>query len=520
MQVDALSAALSMTYSDKETLASRWFILCAVLCQGVAWSSVGYVTSTLPTSIGPFTFRVFWGVEFENRQSVPKAFWLYLSLRVLNELHNSWLALSWTALFNEAEHDCRAEIEHRMDETDPTSGRHQVDQNSNISVLILHELYVSRPATVFTKCIPQMMFSIVPLVAIEMLVAQCQNVKGTREWGQRAAVIPPALGIMHWVYVQGKHIYQTKRHVLTIKKFRIFNGFHKVDQFRTDPHLKETSEDFLKSFIPNIAANVETTNYMDTNRSMDRIHDSIKKAIKISNDMLRLSIRIGDLAGARAAIHGGAPLNSRVARNMSYVAPLSQAIEAGRYEIVEALRAPLRGDSGSEPVYSTPMVLAAKLGLENLSERADITRKDYNSWMSRIIMNGRTPLSEPEIKILMMFSTHHLATPELQHPLQYALLAVKKARTLEIIALGEDVTQSINLGLGGKTVLDTLERIKLKTIKSLWTSNDIAEVERLLRAHGAKTSREVLLEKMRRQSPATVRRRRGVNLQPFEIEEG
>jgi hypothetical protein len=520
MQVDALSAALSMTYSDKETLASRWFILCAVLCQCVAWSSVGYVTSTLPTSIGPFTFRVFWGVEFENRQSVPKAFWLYFSLRVLDELHNSWLALSWTALFNEAEHDCRAEIEHRMDEADPTSGRHQVDQNSNISVLILHELYVSRPATVFTKCIPQMMFSIVPLVAIEMLIAQCENVKGTREWGQRAAVIPPALGIMHWVYVQGKHIYQTKRHFLTIEKYNgIVDGFHKVDQFRTDPHLKQTSEDFLKSFLP-ITANVETANYMDTNRSMDRIHDSIKKAIILSDEMLRLSIRIGDLAGARAAIHGGAPLNSQVARNRSYVTPLSQAIEAGRFEIVEALRAPLRGDSGSEPVYSTPMVLAAKLGLENLSERADITVRDYVDWMNEKMLRGQEPFLELDMKILMMFSTHFLATTGLHHPLTYALLGDNKARILETIAQSEDVTRCINLDKGGRTVLDTLERIKLGERWSAWTSNDIAEVERLLRAHGAKTSKEIILEKMGRQSPATVRRRRGVNLQPFEIEEG
>jgi hypothetical protein len=207
MQLDALSAALSMTFSDKQTLAARWFIGLSVVCQCAAFSAIGYVMSTLPATMGfgdLSAFRFYWGTKFEHSHQVPKSFWLYFAYRVSNELHNSWLALSWTVFFDLSEHDKNKEITERWKEQETTSDILVDDHNAQISQLILHDFYTSQPGTVFTNCIALIGFSITPFIAIETLIGQCENVTGTREWGQRAAIIPPVIGTLRWLYFQKK----------------------------------------------------------------------------------------------------------------------------------------------------------------------------------------------------------------------------------------------------------------------------------------------------------------------------
>jgi hypothetical protein len=475
MQIDALTAAVSTTFSDKEALASRWFICCAVCCQWAALSMIGFVASTLSSSAGAFHYRFFWGTEFDNTHSIPSTFWLYFALRVLIELHNSWLALSWTRFFNKAEHDRKDEILDRLNRFE-RDGNQMEDLNADVSALILHMYYTSRHGTVFTSCTPQLIFSITPLLGLEVLATQCENVKGTSEWGQRAALIPPIVGILHWCYRQAENFYKTQW------KFPVSKSIRRVteaDELRADPLMKRLFQSLLRSFIDNDDNGV------------------IRRVMGLSEEMLISSIKGGDLVRAREAIHSGAPLQVKpLDLSKPYISPLFMAAESpANADIFSALLAPMRGDSGSEPIYATPMVLAAKLNMKGLTESATLESNRHIALLNTVNFWTEGVCSDDQIRILLLLESDSRTANFLSSALYESLKQSKPTKFKQILSQGGPVIVRINKLCPSGTVLDGVQRNRSGPP---WPQSDVDDVVRLLRENGAKTEKELILDLMQR----------------------
>jgi hypothetical protein len=196
--------------------------------------------------------------------------------------------------------------------------------------------------------------SITPFIAIETLIAQCKNVTGAREWGQKAAIISPAVGTLHWLYIQFKHIRGKRGRGIQVSK--IIKALRQADQLRADPQLKQIFEGLFNTFK------------VDHKDALERVISLSKKALARS-----LSDPTNGPIPVMQAIKGGAPLTSK---DPDYY-PLCMAVNNGDLETVKALLAPRRLDLGNEPMYSTPMVLAATTPcrFEDLKECADVNEE-------------------------------------------------------------------------------------------------------------------------------------------------
>jgi hypothetical protein len=253
MQMDGLAAALSMTYSDKETLSSRWFIYLSQIVKLSTLLAIGFVMSTLPRKRGQKTIEVTWGARFDFYNQVPSALLIYGTLRLLVEIHSSWQALSWTRTINDLEHqnchtmtdriarvlhvpsdsgtrsrtDSRASILERQAPMGATSASEDEEiQELPTAIIVrraatlgglyrngatalteldLHEIYRSWPGTVFSTFVEQFAFSASALLSAEIVVAQI-TVKDALSWGQTAAMFTCSAGILHWLYVQARNL--------------------------------------------------------------------------------------------------------------------------------------------------------------------------------------------------------------------------------------------------------------------------------------------------------------------------
>lgn len=242
--MDGLAAALSMTYSEKETLSSRWFVYLSQLMKLFTLIAIGFVIITLPRAEAQGTVDAIWGARFDFYNQVPASMWIYGVLRLLVEFHSSWQALSWTNMMNDLEHQgCHTlnfhaggvpdEVDHRLrtdsrtsilrqqaptgtgtdipvDESDveaifPEHDSHHAVQDTSLTEVNLHMIYQSWPGTVFSTFLEQFAFSISALLSAEIVVAQ-SNVKDALSWGQTAAIFTCAAGVLHWLYVQGKNV--------------------------------------------------------------------------------------------------------------------------------------------------------------------------------------------------------------------------------------------------------------------------------------------------------------------------
>jgi hypothetical protein len=251
MQMDGLAAALSMTFSEKDTLSSRWFVYLSQLIKLLTLVAVGFILVTLPHAETHETVHVIWGTRFDFSNKIPMSVLLYGALRILVEAHSSWQSLSWTMIFNELEHqNCRTltdRVEHtisslegadHLSRTDSrasiiqhqapidtetsldeaggefTSSSHNPDYQSTVQEqhlvqVDLHKIYDAWPGTVFSTFLEQFDFSISALLSAEIVVAQ-STVRNALSWGQTATMFTCAAGVLHWLYVQSRNIRKSR----------------------------------------------------------------------------------------------------------------------------------------------------------------------------------------------------------------------------------------------------------------------------------------------------------------------
>jgi hypothetical protein len=136
----------------------------------------------------------------------------------------------------------------------------------------------------------------------------------------------------------------------------ISNALRQADQLRADPQLKRIFEKLFTTFK------------IDHKDELDKVIYLSKKALART-----LSDPTHGPIPAVKAIKGGAPLTS----NDPDYYPLYMAVQNGDLETVKAMLAPRRLDLGNEPMYSTPMVLAATrpFRFEDLTEHADVNEE-------------------------------------------------------------------------------------------------------------------------------------------------
>lgn len=133
MQMDGLAAALSMTYSEKETLSSRWFIYLSQVIKLYTFVAIAFVIFTLPRAEARGNIQVIWGAQFDFSNQVPASVWFYGALRLLVEIHSSWQSLSWTRIINELEHQsCNTLTDHTPSRADETARRSRTDSRASI----------------------------------------------------------------------------------------------------------------------------------------------------------------------------------------------------------------------------------------------------------------------------------------------------------------------------------------------------------------------------------------------------
>jgi ankyrin repeat protein len=182
MCVDGLCATITMTLSDKTTLASRWFVYLASMFQILAmiliFATLG-LWNDAATRTDCCTTVVWWGVVSSCRE-LPRTTICYFLARTITLLHGTYLALIQTSDFDEAKklHDLR-------------SARGSSDSRSGFERL---------PAPAFSAYWNSLPGMVLAWAGLEkhLRVADSGSIS---DWGQSAALITAIAGILHWGFV-------------------------------------------------------------------------------------------------------------------------------------------------------------------------------------------------------------------------------------------------------------------------------------------------------------------------------
>lgn len=231
MSIDATSAAISITFSMKEILASPTLILSCVSIQFFAhlaffWGSIKFHISRSDSCC----YKVRWWGIFDSCQGISFAFWLYCFLRCLNWLHTAWLGLFYVGFYYQAanaemsdEEDYEnspvetlgfSEAGTRYEDTDRLISRRIWNLTAAVKAFykilcvgkqlnVGKNVYNLTSATTFSKYMEWIGTIVVSMVGTERALGNYGLKRTNRwdEWGQ-IAVLAAAIGLFtHWCLI-------------------------------------------------------------------------------------------------------------------------------------------------------------------------------------------------------------------------------------------------------------------------------------------------------------------------------
>ena len=397
MQIDSISASLSVTTSDKETLSARWFVILSAASQFFGLFMIGITVHQLPKTKGPHNFQVFWGGNFESIDQAPRFFWIYFASRIINQLHSIFLGFKWMKLFDRAE---RALLIDQLEDEELDAEKFPMprkegllkglrrqrtvhlespeDSNSDpvcdplSEPHILREFYDSQPSTVFTLSLVQYAFAIPPLIAVERLLAQCSGEAGAVEWGQMGAIYTCLAASLHWTWVQVRHVRDWRRFThVNIARERL-HTFQLTDQLRL-------------------------FQVQDISPFKDSIGPVPLELKQRRQAELEMSIRLNDITGVVRAVRQGASVNSL---SDTGIPLLFRAIKEGKDEALSVLlQIPNLNIDMSDENGNTALCLAVEQGHTSMVEQllkygADVDARDrkFGSALFTAVYKGRADI--------------------------------------------------------------------------------------------------------------------------------
>jgi len=216
MTIDGLSAAISVTFSLKETLAARKLIRICVAIQFLALVVVGIMIGRLKARTECCS-QVFWWGAIDSCTGPKPSFWVHFSLRFSAWLHTSWLSLYHMHFYDKAEKATKA-TDGTKNGTTPSNGTlsrafdylsrgffPDTAEDTNISSSRYNEHYT----TTFTKYIDWAAIAVSSIIATERVLHVYDLHAGSwGDWGQSAATMV-AIGLIcrcsYFIYEIFKH---------------------------------------------------------------------------------------------------------------------------------------------------------------------------------------------------------------------------------------------------------------------------------------------------------------------------
>jgi ankyrin repeat protein len=205
---DATSAAVGMTFSGKQTLSSRIFVIANSVLQACTLGAIAITMSRVPHFNPPAYScapQIFWWGVIESGKPLPASFWLYFCLRLTSSLHNTWLALKFSTTFDMLE---KAHRGLKVPALKPASSdpvvsielRSQEDGSiDNADREVAKTSYNRISATALSAYLEYVPMMVACAHGIENFMNR-EHTGKIEEWGQSAAVATCAVTVVHLVY--------------------------------------------------------------------------------------------------------------------------------------------------------------------------------------------------------------------------------------------------------------------------------------------------------------------------------
>lgn len=192
---DALSAALSMTFSSKEALASRWYVVLACVLQAVSMVTVG-------VSVGLLTRKTYgidqpqccakiaWWGTISACDGPSTTFWVYYALRVVTAAQSASTALRLTQAFDQ------------LKKTRSVARGLNAPKNAFLD-------FEALPATAHTDFLRYLAHPILLFVSLKLYLDDVGPAETASiiQYGQAIAWLVCASGLLHWAFLLGRTCY-------------------------------------------------------------------------------------------------------------------------------------------------------------------------------------------------------------------------------------------------------------------------------------------------------------------------
>jgi hypothetical protein len=216
MSLDITSATVQMALSQKDTLASRWWVVLNSISQLLVQTSLGIVLGkAFPFSPAkqdpcqPCVRAVWWGA-FDSCDKVPFAFWIYWTLRTVLLMRSCAIGLRHMHFYDFGDRIARGEKSSQevsrsshllrlLTFTNPIDDATMVDPDSPMKKEAWRlEAFPSMPATTLTDWILWMLPALVALLSLERMLTLFDLSKpgNIEDWGQTTTFMAVVCGLV------------------------------------------------------------------------------------------------------------------------------------------------------------------------------------------------------------------------------------------------------------------------------------------------------------------------------------
>jgi hypothetical protein len=215
MSLDITSATVQMALSQKDTLASRWWVVLNSISQLLVQASLGIVLGkAFPFSPAkqdpcqPCVRAVWWGT-FDSCNKVPLTFWIYWTLRTVLVMRSCAIGLHHMHFYDFGDRITRGEKSSQevsrcshllrlLTFTDPTDDATMVDSDSPMGKAWYLEAFPRMPATTLTDWILWTLPALVALSSLErmLILFDLSKPGNIEDWGQTTTFMAVVCGLV------------------------------------------------------------------------------------------------------------------------------------------------------------------------------------------------------------------------------------------------------------------------------------------------------------------------------------
>jgi hypothetical protein len=216
MSLDITSAIVQMALSQKDTLASRWWVVLSAVSQLLVHTSTGVVLAkTFPISPArqdpcQACMRVVWWGTFDSCNKVPWTFWVYWILRTVLVMRSCAIGLHHMHFYDLGERISRGEklsqeiswsghLLRLVTFTDPTKDTTTINPNHTRQIKAWSlEAFPRMPATTLTEWVLWTLPAVVAVSSLERMLSlfNLSNPGNIGDWGQTTTFMAVICGLV------------------------------------------------------------------------------------------------------------------------------------------------------------------------------------------------------------------------------------------------------------------------------------------------------------------------------------